>query len=101
MAAGSGHELTDDIDGLQVEMPVDLATADLLMGATNGPALTVSLIADDLTAINSYGSLSSFDSNHRDRHDPGRAGHCPLALAAIAGRLRGRSPDVRVDLATR
>ena len=43
-------------------MPVDLATADLLMGANNGPSASAISVADDLTAINSYGSLTSFGS---------------------------------------
>ena len=43
-------------------MPVDLATADLLMGANNGLSASAISVADDLTAINSYGSLSSFGS---------------------------------------
>ena len=36
-------------------MPVDLATADLLMGANNGLSASAISVADDLTAINSYG----------------------------------------------
>ena len=83
MAAGEEYELTDSVDGLQVGMPVDLATADLLMGATNGPSAPDSIsIADDLTAINSYGSLSSFDSVTATDVTLAEAGHCPRALTA-------------------
>ena len=55
LPAGVGeYTLVDSVDGLQVPMPVDLATADLLMGANNGlPASAIS-VSDDLTAINSY-----------------------------------------------
>ena len=98
---GRGYELTDSVDGLQAAMPVDLATADLLMGANNGPSASTISVSDDLADINSYGSLSSFGSVTATGVTLAEADNCPLAWQLCAGRLRGRFPGaVPVDLAT-
>ena len=68
-AGVDSYTLVDSVDGLQAPMPVDLATADLLMGANNGPSASTISVADDLTDIN-IRLCPRFC--HGDRCDPGR-----------------------------
>ena len=82
-------------------MPVDLATADLLMGANNGPSASAISVADDLTAINSYGSLSSF-SSVTATGDFYEADNLPAGVDGytLVGSPEGLQVGMPVDLAT-
>ena len=101
-AGVDSYTLVDSVDGLWVPMPVDLATADLLMGANNGlPASAIS-VSDDLTAINSYGSVSSFGSVTATDVTLTEAGALPAGVGeyTLVDSVDGLQVPVPVDLAT-
>ena len=83
-------------------MPVDLATADLLMGANNGPSASTISSSDDLADINSYGSLSSFGSVTATGVTLAEAGALPAGVGsyALVDSVDGFQAPMPVDLAT-
>ena len=83
-------------------MPVDLATADLLMGANNGPSASTISVADDLHDINSYGSVSSFGSVTATGVTLAEAEQLPAGVDgyALVDSVDGLGVPMPVDLAT-